>query len=149
MECGSGAVVAKGCNTHTRVATAEAARSRRAIRASLGAHGGMSYRRCQPPGMSRPPQRWLGSAVGSLKVSPPGVVRNKASNTARGTPEKWRTCGLQIGRRFIEKHRPAQVSREAEARGSVRTPASRAALTFAALLDAKLGRKTRRENESG
>ena len=30
LECGSGAVVATGCNTHTRVATAEAARSRSA-----------------------------------------------------------------------------------------------------------------------
>jgi hypothetical protein len=42
-------VVAKGCNTHARVATAEAARSRRACCAPPGALGGMSYRRCQPP----------------------------------------------------------------------------------------------------
>src|SRR5215218_8053666 len=31
LKCGSGAVVATGCNTHARVATAEAARSRRAV----------------------------------------------------------------------------------------------------------------------
>jgi hypothetical protein len=68
LECGSGAVVAKGCNTHTRVATAEAERSRRAYRAPLGALGGMSYRRCQPPrhaeapaAVVRPPSREQGS----------------------------------------------------------------------------------------
>ena len=36
MECGSGAVVSEGCNTHTRAETAEAVRSRRASRASRG-----------------------------------------------------------------------------------------------------------------
>src|SRR5215218_2996839 len=33
------------------------------LRASLGALGGMSYRRRQPPRHSRPPQRWLGFAT--------------------------------------------------------------------------------------
>ena len=56
LECGSGAVVSEGCNTHTRVATAEAERSRRASRASPGALGGMSYRRCQPPRHAEAPE---------------------------------------------------------------------------------------------
>ena len=52
----------------------------------------------------------------------------------------------RTGRRFIEKHRPASASREAEARGSVRTPASRAALTFRGALNGITRAQTRREN---
>src|SRR6185436_17551450 len=65
------------------------------------------------------------------KVSPPGVVRSRLRNTARGTPESWRTCGYdKPSGAFFEKHRSACVSREAQARGSVEDPASRAPFRF-------------------
>jgi hypothetical protein len=133
LECGSGAVVATGCNTHTRVATAEAARSRRASRASRGLLAACRTGGANRPGMSRPPQRWLGlpRESGSLKGRPPGVAREQASNTARGTPEKWRTCGYD-NRAALHRKASLRLSlaRGDQARGSVRTPASRAALTF-------------------
>jgi hypothetical protein len=40
LECGSGAVVSEGCNTHTRAETAEAARSRCTSPCVAGALGG-------------------------------------------------------------------------------------------------------------
>jgi hypothetical protein len=114
-------VAARGCNTHTQRAAAEAERSRRACRASLGTKGAGASAGPNRGFAGMSPQRWIGSAAPQGKepetVSPPGAAQYKASNTARGTPEKWRTCGV-FGRGFIEKHRPASVSRETEARGS-------------------------------
>src|ERR1041385_1569434 len=39
------------------------------------------------------PQRWIGPGLG-LKGQSTGGRAEQASNTARGTLEKWRTCGL-------------------------------------------------------
>src|SRR5204863_43606 len=81
---------------------------------------------------------------GGLKGKSTGGRAEQASNIARGTPEKWRTCGFDNpSGAFFEKHRSASVSREAEARGSLRTPAFRAALTGRGATPAKPGRKTR------
>jgi hypothetical protein len=89
-------VVATGCNTHARVATAEAVRSRRASRAPPGVLGGMSYRRCQPPRHVEAPEaveRLPRREDGGLKGQSTGGRAEQASNTARGTSEKRRTCG--------------------------------------------------------
>ena len=108
LECGSGAVVATGCNTHTRAATAEAARSRRASRAPPGALGGMSYRRCQPPrhaeaaeAVERLPRR----KDGGLKGQSTGGRAEQASNIARGTLENERTCGRSNCRCLVAARR--------------------------------------------
>src|SRR5262245_16201633 len=98
--CGSGAVASEGCNTHTRAEAAEAARSRRAGCASPEGHGGRSVQRAMLRALGQSPiavGRLFDPSSGLHKgskpetVRPPGVVRNKASNTARGTLEKWRT----------------------------------------------------------
>ena len=57
-------------------------------------------------------------AEGVLKTQPTGGHAEQASNAARGTPEKRRTCGTDI--------RTAFVPRGAKVRGSFGTPASRA-----------------------
>jgi hypothetical protein len=149
--CGSGAVVATGCNTHTRVATAEAARSRRACRAPLGALGGCgprdAHRAARKP---RPPQRWKGSpaqAEGARKVSPPGVVRSRLQTSRAGRRRDGGLAVSTIGRRFIEKSRPACVSREAQARGSVVDPAFRATPHGAAKPKAQPARHDKRAAE--
>src|SRR5436305_9596915 len=49
------------------------------------------------PGMSRPLKRWKGFLAdedGGLKGKSTGGRAEQASNIARGTPEKWRTCGF-------------------------------------------------------
>jgi hypothetical protein len=68
------------------------------------------------------------------KVSPPGVVRSRLQTSRAGRRRDGGLAVSTIGRRFFEKHRPACVSREAQARGSGIDPASRAALTFLAVL---------------
>jgi len=48
------------------------------------------------PGVPRPLKRWKGFLAdedGSPKGQSTGGRAEQASNTARGTPEKWRTCG--------------------------------------------------------
>jgi len=48
------------------------------------------------PGLSRPPQRWLGGLRESRAARKGKATGGRAAegfNTARGTSEKWRTCG--------------------------------------------------------
>jgi len=48
------------------------------------------------PARRQGPQRWIVAqpdGLMRLKGRPPGTARSKPSNTARGTPEQWRTCG--------------------------------------------------------
>ena len=113
--CGSGAVAAHGCRTHTQRAAAQAARSRPA---NCGSRG---------PWRRLPQLRSDGQAVAAalqrlVEKWSTGGRAEQASNTARGTPEKRRTCGLHI--------RIAFVPRGAKARGSPGLTASRAALTI-------------------
>ena len=95
--------------------------------AAGAARGHTATHRFVPAAVDRRPRR---RARPPETVSPPGVVQSRLQTSRAG---RWRNGGLadyQTGRGFIEKHRPACVSREAQARGSARTPASRAALTF-------------------
>jgi hypothetical protein len=74
---------------------AEAARSRRACRAPLGpwrpwANAATSVR---SPSGSIAVVRRPGASRGRLKGQTTGGRAEQASNAARGTPEKWRTCG--------------------------------------------------------
>jgi len=107
-------VVSEGCNTHTRAETAEAVRSRRASRASR-VLGGCARRRYPSPACSRKPtavDRWPRASEGAWKVSPPGVVRSRLQTPRAGRRRNGGLADCKIGRRFIEKHRPAQISRE-------------------------------------
>ena len=70
------------------------------------------------------PQRWIGlrqerQAREALKSLSTGGHTEQASNTARGTPDDRRTCGANLLGKLL-------VSRDAEARGSIVTPAFRA-----------------------
>ena len=86
--------------------------------------GHTATHRFVPAAVDRRPRR---RARPPETVSPPGVVQSRLRNTARGTPESWRTCGyFDIERRFFEKHRSAWSLRGDQARGSVEDPASRA-----------------------
>src|SRR6185295_1900420 len=94
--CGSGAVAAKGCNTHTRVAAAEAERSRRASRAPPELWVAERLSDAHRPRAAEAPMRWrgVGRESGERLKGQSTVGRSEqASNTARGTSEKWRTCG--------------------------------------------------------
>ena len=123
--CGSGAVVATGCNTHTRVATAEAARSRRASRASrvvVVVHDGAATAPREPPD----PQRWIGSTSRQGKEPERSVHRGSCGagfkHRARDVGEMADLRHCQNERCLIERCRSASVSRETEARGSVQDP---------------------------
>ena len=95
---------AGGAKTYTRGAAAQAAGSRRVDYASLGIRRRMHlagpYRGC----IGHTFKRWVGSrplrpVMGCQDaepetVSPPGVVRSKPLNTARGMPGNRSTCGF-------------------------------------------------------
>jgi hypothetical protein len=82
------------------------------------------------PGMSRPPQRWLGFVKsGARKLDHRGSWGIRLQTPRAGRRRNGGLAVLTTGRGFIERHRPARSSREDRARGSVGTPASRAALT--------------------
>jgi hypothetical protein len=75
------------------------------------------------------PSAWFlngGSRVMRVKRPTPGTFAEQASNTARGTPWVWRTCGLprrsSTERRRAQNTRQASMSRGVEARGSIGTP---------------------------
>jgi hypothetical protein len=78
LECGSGAVVSEGCNTHTRAETAEAARSRCARWRVTGTHGGGVVRRL--PSARR--RRWSPSGG---EASAPEREGSLKSNGHRGS----------------------------------------------------------------
>ena len=127
------AVAAHGCQTHTQRAAAQAAWSRRADCASRGPWRRLPYRRSNGQAVVVAQQRWV------AKWSTGGHAE-QASNAARGTPEKRRTCGTDI--------RTAFVPRGAKVRGSFGTPASRATLTFGlACRLHKTRAQMRREND--
>ena len=119
---GSGAVAAQGCRTHTQSAAAQAARSRPGMLRVTGSLEAIAVPRFRPAGGRSGP-----TAVDRNSVSTGGRAE-QASNTARGTLEKRRTCGIFFGRRPEPPSCPGP--RGARARGSIGTPASRAALTF-------------------
>ena len=74
-------------------------------------------------------------------VTSPGVAQNKASNTARGTLEKWRTCGTTEPDGASSKSIvPLQLRERLKPAGPHTTPASAPPSLFAALSMAKLGR---------
>ena len=82
-----------------------------------------------------------------LKGQPSGGHAEQASNTARGTPEKRRTCGATGDQPVARAERPnrpardraASVSRDAEARGSIVTPAFRAPSLFSGATELDFG----------
>ncbi len=89
-------------------------------------------RRCRGSGAVDRPLRWQ-APNGVLKGQSTGGQAEQASNTARGTLEKRRTCGFVF--------RTAPMPRGVGVRGSFGTPASRAALTGEAQIQgAFLGR---------
>ena len=105
------------------------------------------------PGMPRPPQRWIGSRPKGREPeteSPPGVVPNKASNTARGTPEKWRTCGFTT-RTGLHRKAPSRLIAARQSGPRVRRGPGvpRALLSRKGALSLKARAKTRRENAGG
>jgi hypothetical protein len=100
LRCGSGAVVAKGCRTHTRVATAEAARSRRASRASrvvvaASESGATPHRQAL--------QRWIGSTSSQGKEPERSVHRGSCG---AGFKHRARDAGEMADLRK-SKHRTA------------------------------------------
>jgi hypothetical protein len=143
-------VAAPGCQTHPQRAAAQTLRSRRDSFASPGLlwqrrNSVPTARRCRGPKRSVGPENR--ASVGVLKSEPTGGRTEQASNTARGTSERRRTCGLAIGRRPGQARRPASQRRRFEARGSVGPPAFRAPLgLFEGASAQGLGRKPRREN---
>src|ERR1041384_5158744 len=90
LGCGSRAVASAGCNTHTRAEAAEAKQSRRTSRAPLGALGGISYRRCQPPRDVEAPAavvRRPSRARQPERVRPPGALGVGLKHRARDVGE--------------------------------------------------------------
>ena len=92
------------------VATAEAARSRRASRAPLGALGGVPYRRCQPPGIVEAPaavERLPAKAREPERSVHRGPCGAGFKHRARDAGEMADLRHYQTERRLIEKHRSA------------------------------------------
>ena len=114
------AVAARGCNTHTQRAAAGAAWSRRHSWRH-GLFGGSAVTPCRTARRCQGPKRWVET------TQPPGAMRRKASNTARGTLERRRTCGTTTNERQSRPRSPFRfgVARH-RTRGSVGPPASRA-----------------------
>jgi len=78
-----------------------------------GLFGGSAVTPCQTARRCPGPKRWIES-------QPPGAMRRKASNTARGTLERRRTCGFYTSNAGLGRdRRSASVRRRIEARGSV------------------------------
>ncbi len=157
LECGSGAVVLEGCNTHTRAKTAEAVRSRRASRASPGAQGGCApcdclVARAQP----RPQQRWRGTVPDEPKGTAPERSVHRGSCGA-GFKHRARDVGEDDG--LAVQDNPDGASSKSivppDRREAVRPvgpsgprrPAPPSLLDGAATLKPRA--KTRRENGSG
>ena len=95
-------MAAHGCNTHTQRAAAQAAESR----PDCSGHGDLAAGARKAPKRARigqAPKPWVGfpaesealMSQGNLKGSPTGGFAEQASNTARGTLERKRTCGTQ------------------------------------------------------
>ena len=98
------AVAAHGCNTHTQRAAVQAARSRRDRFATPGLLTSAPQLLVRGQAPSRPiavgRPRQTATAEGDLKTPPTGGRAEQASNTARGTLERRRTCGsTKTGRR--------------------------------------------------
>jgi hypothetical protein len=68
----------------------------------------------------------VNSARKPEKVSPPGVLRSRPLNTARGTPKVWRTCGLSERRSPAESAVPLRCREASRSAGLTKTPVSRA-----------------------
>ena len=128
-------MAAPGCNTHTQRAAAQAARSR----PDCSGHGDLAAGARKAPKRARigqAPKPWVGfpaesealMSQGNLKGSPTGGFAEQAyKHRARDAGEKadLRNSKHQDGGP-AGLSRSASVSRDIEARGSVRPPASRA-----------------------
>ena len=104
-------------------------------------------------------QRWLGFPIRALNTRKEGGLKRTTTGgcAEKGFKHRARDAGemadlrhYQTGRRFIEKHRPASASREAEARGSSHDPGVPRRPHFSRRSRWQSSdAETRRENESG
>ena len=142
-----------GVQRRTPRPAAEAARSRRASRASPGALGGMSYRRCQPPRHVEAPE-----AVERLPrrrgrrpetVSPPGVAQSRLQTSRAGRRRMGGLAALRSDGAFRKASSCLTAARRSGPRVRSGPGVPRALLSFGRGASQTSGAKARRENDGG